>query len=56
MIGSTFKIIFEVAQKTAEIYELSLDLLLRRCGRFPRWPEDDVLGLVSKSQRDNRWS
>ena len=39
----TFKMIFEAAQKTAETYELSSDILPRRCGRLPRRFEGDVL-------------
>ena len=39
----TFKMIFEAAQKTAETYELSSNILLRRCGRLPRRFEGDVL-------------
>ena len=39
----TFKMIFEAAQKTAETYELSSDILPRRCGRLPRRFEGDLL-------------
>jgi hypothetical protein len=48
----TFKMIFEAAQKTAETYELSADILPRRCGRLPRRFEGDVLVTETLSKAD----